>query len=87
MTFRAPPGPGLETLRARFEATEVAGGMVTIRTTEAQDTLGRLLAWADEHRIRLEHLEVRRPDLEEVFLELVGDGADHPATGAGAGDA
>ena len=36
---------------------------------------GRLLAWADERRVALEHLEVRRPDLEDIFLELVGDDA------------
>ena len=31
--------------------------------------------WADTHRVTLEHLEVRRPDLEDIFLELMGDGA------------
>ena len=43
---------------------------------ETQPLLGRLLAWADERQIHLEHLEVRRPDLEDVFLELIQDMPD-----------
>jgi ABC-2 type transport system ATP-binding protein len=84
VTFRALQPSDLETLRARVEmAAELVGDVTTIRTADAQATLGRLLAWADERRIVLEHLEVRRPDLEDIFLELVGDDAakEQPAGG------
>lgn len=34
--------------------------------------LNRLAAWAVEHGVELEGLEVRRPSLEDVYLELTG---------------
>ncbi len=85
VTFRALAPSDLETLRARVEpAAQVVGETTTLRTADAQVTLGRLLAWADERGVVLEHLEVRRPDLEDIFLELVGDdpAKDDPADGA-----
>lgn len=36
--------------------------------------LHRLTAWATEHRIELENLTVSRPSLEDVYLQLTGDG-------------
>ncbi len=62
--------------------TEVVGDDVAIRTDDTQATLGRLLRWADEQDVRLERLEVRRPDLEEIFLGLVGD-AERDGDGTG----
>ncbi len=85
VTFRALAPSDLETLRVRVDsAASVVGETTTLRTADAQVTLGRLLAWADERGVVLEHLEVRRPDLEDIFLELVGDEAakDDPADGA-----
>jgi ABC-2 type transport system ATP-binding protein len=78
ITFRRPSQLDLDGLRARLDAPlELVGDEVQLRTGDAQATLGRLLAWADEHAIRLNRLEVRRPDLEEIFLGLVaGDGRD-----------
>ena len=74
VTFRTADASALASLRLEVDATaEVVGDVASIRTTEPQRALGRLLAWADGHRIELEHLEVRRPDLEEIFLGLVGD--------------
>jgi len=74
VTFRRPEPFDLAALRAWVgDAPEVAGDDVRLRTTDAQATLGRLLAWADEHALRLERLEVRRPDLEEIFLGLMSD--------------
>ena len=74
----ASSGIDLESLRARVDSTvEQAGDSLRIRTTDPQAMLGSLLAWADERRLRLEHLEVRRPDLEDIFLEHVdGAGSD-----------
>jgi ABC-2 type transport system ATP-binding protein len=85
VTFRAVQPSDLESLRARVDpAATVVGQTTTLRSADAQATLGRLLAWADEHRVVLEHLEVRRPDLEDIFLELVGDDTSKadPAGGA-----
>jgi len=77
--------PGLEELRAAVDpAAELAGGAVTVRTADPQPLLRRLLDWADGCGVRLDELEVRRPDLEDVFLELVG--GDAPAEPARGGD-
>ena len=76
VTFRSDR-PGLETLPDRVEASaEIADGHVRIRTADPQATLGRLLAWADAHGAVLDQLEVRRPDLEDIFLELMDSGLD-----------
>lgn len=43
---------------------------VTLSTHEPVADLNRLTAWALEAKIELEQLEVRRPSLEDVYLEL-----------------
>jgi ABC-2 type transport system ATP-binding protein len=74
VTFRNSSRFELDDVRAHTDAAaELVGGVVTIRTPAPQLTLARLLAWADERQIELEHLEVRRPDLEDIFLELMGE--------------
>ena len=84
VTFRTLAAAELESLRAGVDAAAAdVGEVTTIRTADPQATLGRLLSWADQHRVTLEHLEVRRPDLEDIFLELVGD--DAPGTESTAG--
>jgi ABC-2 type transport system ATP-binding protein len=35
--------------------------------------LNRLTAWALERRVELEGLEVRRPSLEDIYLQLTGE--------------
>jgi ABC-2 type transport system ATP-binding protein len=83
-TFRRP-AIDLDGLGARLDArVELVGEDVAVRTADAQVTLGRLLAWAEEHALRLERLEVRRPDLEEIFLGLVA-GAEPDGDGTGGG--
>ncbi len=85
VTFRHTPRLDLDALRASVDAPiELGGDDVAIRTGDAQATLGRLLAWADEHGVRLDRLEVRRPDLEEIFLGLVA-GTDPDGDGTGRG--
>ena len=67
--------PGIDDVRSGVDAAaEQAGDVVTLRTERPQEMLRRLLDWADERQLTLEHLEVRRPDLEDIFLELMGEG-------------
>jgi ABC-2 type transport system ATP-binding protein len=77
VTFRVVEGRAdLEAVRAALQLpVEMVGDLVTCRTEQPQQTLRRLLDWADERALVLEHLEVRRPDLEDIFLELVGEDA------------
>jgi ABC-2 type transport system ATP-binding protein len=84
VTFRSLEPSDFESLRDRVDTSaENVGDITTIRTADVQAMLGRLLSWADGRNLTLEHLEVRRPDLEDIFLELVGDDATGPATDDG----
>ena len=51
------------------------GDLVVVKTTEPTRLLNELTAEALSSGRELEHLEVRRPTLEDVYLELVGGGA------------
>lgn len=57
-------------------AGAVAGdnGRLRLRTTEPTAALNALTGWALERDLELSRLEVRRPSLEDVYLELTGDG-------------
>jgi ABC-2 type transport system ATP-binding protein len=46
------------------------GEAFTVETHEPQEDLRTLLAWAHERGFGLDGLEVRRPSLEELFLEV-----------------
>jgi hypothetical protein len=43
-----------------------------LKTDHPQRTLYRLTGWAEEQHVELEGLEVTRPTLDDVFLELTG---------------
>jgi ABC-2 type transport system ATP-binding protein len=44
--------------------------IVSVRSDDAQATLLALTSWADREGLQLQDLEARRPNLEDVFLEL-----------------
>jgi ABC-2 type transport system ATP-binding protein len=56
-------------------AVDASNGAVEIRTTEPTRVLHDLTGWATERRLELEGLEVMRPTLEDVYLELTGGDA------------
>jgi ABC-2 type transport system ATP-binding protein len=64
IAFTAPPG-----LPARFGAVE--DGRAQIRAENPLPVLRELAEWADETGVQLTDLEVRRPTLEDVYLQLV----------------
>jgi len=77
--FRVPDGVTLEQLRSAAQVpVEIAGSEASIRCEDPQAALYRLLAWAAGEGHKLEALEVQRPSLEDVFLQLTG-GASQPA--------
>jgi ABC-2 type transport system ATP-binding protein len=51
----------------------VSGHEATIPSTDPQRDLYRLLQWAESEGIELPDLEVRRPSLEDVFLEVTSN--------------
>jgi ABC-2 type transport system ATP-binding protein len=70
--FRLPQGVSLDDVRARLDGAtlETSGNEVSFRTEHPQQALYRLTSWAEQERIELAALDVRRPSLEDVFLEL-----------------
>jgi len=61
----------LEEVRSSLSAPlQISGNQVTVETERPQADLYRLLSLAQERGIRLEDLEVRRPSLEDIFLDL-----------------
>jgi ABC-2 type transport system ATP-binding protein len=71
LRFRLPEGAGQlpEDLRSAATMTD---RMVVLATDDPTGTLHQLTGWALEHGIRLDALEVSRPSLEDVYLEITG---------------
>ena len=78
--FRLPDGVAPPDLRPRLDLRP-AGDLWEGRTSEPVEALHALCAWALERGIVLEELEVRRPSLEDVYLELTAraEPAEAPA--------
>jgi ABC-2 type transport system ATP-binding protein len=68
--FRAPQIPLPETFPT---AAHVEGEMVELETEDATRTLYELTSWAVQSGISLDGLQVTRPSLEDVYLEITGE--------------
>jgi ABC-2 type transport system ATP-binding protein len=73
ITFRHP-APG-EPLPDGLGASSLEGTRVTVTTAEPTQALHALTSWAVARGQELEELQVSRPTLEDVYLELVGEAA------------
>ena len=75
--FALNGGLSVEDVRARLGAAtvELAGNQVTVESERPQDDLLALLTLARERGAELAELEVRKPSLEDVFLELTREQA------------
>lgn len=69
--FLAPAGAG-PLPEAVQGAVTAAEGTVEIVTDDPTRTLHELTGWALERGVRLDRLEVSRPSLEDVYLEITG---------------
>jgi ABC-2 type transport system ATP-binding protein len=75
--FALDGGLTAEEVRGRLASpVELAGNQVTIESERPQEDLLTLLTLAQERGAELGELEVRRPSLEDVFLELTRDEAE-----------
>ena len=73
--FTLSNGLGVDDVRSRVSApVEISGNQVEIETDRAQADLYLLLSLAEERGATLDELEVRRPSLEDIFLELTRGG-------------
>ncbi|HET7444035.1 MAG TPA: ABC transporter ATP-binding protein [Solirubrobacterales bacterium] len=70
--FSLNGGLSVEDVRGAIGAAQVAvaGNRVEIETESPQPDLYRLLGLAEQRKVELDELEVRRPSLEDIFLEL-----------------
>lgn len=69
--------PGLAAALGAAARLEPDGTGWRVATDDATATLHSLTTWSLERRMELEALEVRRPSLEDAYLELVGERAVH----------
>ena len=65
--------PDPEALPSLADVPDVDGRSVTFRTTDPTALLYRLTGWANGRGIELSRLEVTRPSLEDIYLEIVGE--------------
>jgi ABC-2 type transport system ATP-binding protein len=83
VSFVAPAGIEVATVAAEVSApTRREGSRIEVETDDAQRVLFRLMTWAERDGVELAEIEVRRPTLEDVFLELTRAGAADGGTDA-----
>ncbi|MEU4577167.1 ABC transporter ATP-binding protein [Nonomuraea sp. ATR24] len=73
VTFRLPgvlPGDLPYVPGTAGRSVTLSGDAYTVETHQPQEDLRVLLSWAHQHGRELDGLEVRRPTLEEIFLEV-----------------
>ena len=80
-----PPGVALASCPAARRRRVGDDGRARLRTQLPTRVLAELCGWAAERGIELERLEVTRPTLEDVYLELVREPAAEAERGGGAG--
>jgi ABC-2 type transport system ATP-binding protein len=73
ISFELPPQLGVGDLPADLAAaSRVSNGVVRLESERPVELLNRLTGWALEQSVNLGGLEVRRPSLEDIYLELTG---------------
>ena len=68
ISFNVPAGA--DGLPAGFAGAVFESGRVALTTASPEAPLNELTGWAIEKGLKLDGLEVRRPSLEDVYLEL-----------------
>ncbi|HEY8000319.1 MAG: ABC transporter ATP-binding protein [Vicinamibacteria bacterium] len=81
ISFRLPAGLEPAELPVAVEAGPGGDGELTLSTQNPVEVLNRLTGWALERSVDLDGLEVHRPSLEDIYLELTG--ANGGEAGAG----
>ena len=71
--FRLPDGSGRPSCRRGSAPRPRATATSSSTTSSPTEALHRLTGWALERSLELEGLEVNRPSLEDIYLELTGD--------------
>jgi ABC-2 type transport system ATP-binding protein len=77
ITFALPPGTVITDLPQKLaeRAQTEAGGRIVLPTERVTADLHALSGWALDRNLELDDLEVRRPTLEDVYLQLTAEQA------------
>ena len=77
ISWQPPPALDMSTLPEEWRSVRVgADGRLSLPTQTATQHLVRLIDWASSHGIgEIPELQVERPDLEEMYIEIVDDSA------------
>jgi ABC-2 type transport system ATP-binding protein len=73
VSFELPPRVEPGELPAQADGVHAVGRVVTLATDDPVGLLHALTGWALDRGVPLESLEVRRPSLEDIYLELTGE--------------
>jgi ABC-2 type transport system ATP-binding protein len=74
ISFTLPPTVAATDLPTGLGAVDdITNGHIQLRSTDVLGDAARLAAWATKLGIDLPDLQIRRPTLEEMYLQLVGD--------------
>jgi ABC-2 type transport system ATP-binding protein len=73
VSFELPPRVEPGELPAQADGVRAVGRVVTLTTDDPVGLLHALTGWALDRGVPLESLEVRRPSLEDIYLELTGE--------------
>jgi ABC-2 type transport system ATP-binding protein len=77
VSFRLPPGTHEEDLPSSVhERARIVGPEVSLHLDDPVPILRELTGWATQRGVGLPGLEVRRPSLEDVYLELTAGGEE-----------
>ena len=76
VSFKLPFGVTAAEMPIEPASAPGGNGVVTFQTRTPVKALNDLTGWALEHRVDLEALEVSRPSLEDIYLELTADDGD-----------
>jgi ABC-2 type transport system ATP-binding protein len=81
--FRLPAGTEFSEMPAEVQQAIAGrnGQQVLLRAASAGALLGPLVRWAEDRRIDLPDLDVRRPSLEDMYLALTTPTEDDRAHG------
>jgi ABC-2 type transport system ATP-binding protein len=71
ISFRIPAGVGADEIAPVLGIDpQLSGGVATLPSSDPQRDLYQLLEWAAARDLELHDLEVRRPSLEDIFLDV-----------------
>jgi ABC-2 type transport system ATP-binding protein len=78
VSFRLPDGVAAADLPTLSGAVRMVGPNAELRSQRPTDDVHQLTSWAVQRGVELAELTVTRPSLEDVYIDLTGDGSAAP---------